>query len=614
MPDFSQNHDSAELPDFPNMTIVRKLGEGAFASVYEAVHHLLQKNVAVKVLKSVEPSFQGGRFQREARAMSSLQHPNIVRVYSCSLTPSAGALLVMEFIEGQSLEKYVQVQGKLSSSDSCNIAIQLSRALKYMHDMGIIHRDIKPGNIMMADENTPKLLDFGLAKLKSSGPEQKLTTTTQLMGTPAFMSPEQCAGKEANALSDQYSLACVLYFMLTGKTIFVGESQLSIMLAHLSQTVSLSRSLVPQGLRLVLSKALAKDPSQRYADCAAFEKALEISNSNSVAKTPVACLPVALALCLIAILALAFLIFTKQGNEIVISQIEEHCTRADAVKSLSGIVSTLLEIQQKDSATDLALLSVNMPVFRNWSLADKNKLLTNYISSFRASGMEDCGLDFNLMQLDLILTFMEKQTKLSSSDLDLEDSVCTDLAKKQHSRKDWLKISRVLDKFDRYMKHPDRFATNVLLLKYEAAKFLRSASEDSAIQTTTICLRLLEQAEARGKYDLVYKIAPQAIVLAAKHGLRENEALFHFLVGRVYLHQGNLEKARQELASIEPLLELGSLSSSSQRHLNGFRKSCGLGAAAQTYEPSNPSDPDDDNEHWVPSEVLKTLGGLPKER
>ncbi len=270
-----EKSDPAYSLNIANLTLRSTLGQGAHGTVYVAEHHILKKLVAVKVLhlQDGDDSNWSARFQREAQAMSRLNHPNIAKIFSYAVADDKQAVLVMELIEGTSLDDFIKANGVQSPELARRIFLTLLDAMGYAHDLGIIHRDLKPANIMIFNGEL-KILDFGVAKVGTNGgANQKLTATGQIIGTPAFMSPEQCRGQEADARSDIYSLACVLYFMLTGKTLFSGNDG-EILIAHASHSPIFSCDLSPD-LQKILEKALAKDPGQRFQSCRDFEKALE---------------------------------------------------------------------------------------------------------------------------------------------------------------------------------------------------------------------------------------------------------------------------------------------------------------------------------------------------
>jgi tRNA A-37 threonylcarbamoyl transferase component Bud32 len=251
----------------------RFLGEGAFGRVYEAYDPQLDRLVALKVAKPEQlhsqPRVQ--RFLREARAAANLRHPNIVAVFD-SGSADGHHFIASALIHGQSLETKLaglpEGQG-LDFRQSVEIVRKLAEALAYAHGKGVVHRDVKPANVMLDEGGEPLLMDFGLAARDED--EAKLTQEKAALGTPAYMAPEQSRG-QAEPASDQYSLGCALYELLTGQTPFSGPPEIQLVL-HQTEEPPAPRQLnprVPRDLETICRKCLEKESGQRYADCQAL--------------------------------------------------------------------------------------------------------------------------------------------------------------------------------------------------------------------------------------------------------------------------------------------------------------------------------------------------------
>jgi serine/threonine-protein kinase len=241
------------------------LGQGGMARVFKGDDRVLNRTVAVKVLS---PQFAGdeqfvARFRREAQAAAALNHPNIVSVYD---TGSQGDVhyIVMEYVEGRTLRDIIRAEGPLLPERAMEIAESVANALADAHEAGLVHRDIKPGNIMVTREGEVKVMDFGIARTTTG---DTLTQTASILGTASYLSPEQAQGESVDARSDIYSVGCVLYEMLTAGAPFTGDSPVAIAYKHVRENpVPPSRSNpdVSPALEAVVMKCMAKNPANRY--------------------------------------------------------------------------------------------------------------------------------------------------------------------------------------------------------------------------------------------------------------------------------------------------------------------------------------------------------------
>lgn len=247
--------------------IVKLIGEGGMANVYLAEDTILDRKVAVKVLRgdlSGDEKFVR-RFQREALSASSLSHPNIVEIYDVG-EDEGNFYIVMEYIEGKTLKQLIKKRGVLSISETMDIMLQLLDALAQAHDSYIIHRDIKPQNIMIKESGLVKITDFGIAMALNS---VELTQTNSVMGSVHYLPPEQASGKGSTIRSDIYSLGILMFEMLTGKMPFKGDSAVEIALKHMKEPLPSAMEInpvIPQSVENIIIKAAAKNPKNRYRD------------------------------------------------------------------------------------------------------------------------------------------------------------------------------------------------------------------------------------------------------------------------------------------------------------------------------------------------------------
>ncbi|MBK9144982.1 MAG: protein kinase [Candidatus Melainabacteria bacterium] len=277
--------DGEELPldpaSFPTERYkpLRLLGQGGTGSVYLCRDRLLIKNVAVKILDIRDPrTFVA--FQEEARATSRLNHPSIVRIVDFGITGDGAPFMVLEYVDGESLESVLARESRLAWEIACPLIAEVCDALSGAHRAGIYHRDIKPGNILIErgggkDKGSVRILDWGIAGVGKEGESYSQT----LAGTPAYMSPDQAAGRQFDARSEVYSLGCVLFECLAGRPPFEGNSALEVLSMHARDPVpDLSPCLEeapPPGLAEIIAKALAKDPEERFQSMSEFARALE---------------------------------------------------------------------------------------------------------------------------------------------------------------------------------------------------------------------------------------------------------------------------------------------------------------------------------------------------
>lgn len=266
--------------------LVEKLGQGGMAQVYKAYQPDLDRYVAIKVLHphlTGDPDF-AARFRREARAIAALEHPNIVRVYDFDTAEGLG-FLVMEYLEGENLKQRLYRLGcegkRMDLAQVTEIVSVLTDALDYAHRQGLVHRDVKPSNVLLTASGRPVLTDFGIARMVD------ITTITEsggTLGTPAYMSPEQGRGEPGDARSDIYALGAMLYQMCTGQLPFDADTPYAVILKHITAPLPLPRSVcpdLPEAVERVILKAMAKDPDDRFQTAGEMGRALQAAVAAS---------------------------------------------------------------------------------------------------------------------------------------------------------------------------------------------------------------------------------------------------------------------------------------------------------------------------------------------
>lgn len=262
------------------------IGRGGMAEVHVATDTRLGRTVAVKIMRAdfATDSIFLERFRREAHSVAQMNNPNIVNIYDSgeeAVTTETGEVehlpyLVMEYVKGQTLRDILKVNGALSQRDAEQVMMGVLNALEYSHRMGIIHRDIKPGNIMISEQGVVKVMDFGIARAIDDS-AATMTQSQGVVGTAQYLSPEQARGESVDMRSDLYSAGCVLYEMLTGRPPFTGDSAVAIAYQHVSEVATPPATLVPGLPRMwdsICAKAMAKDRQNRYATASEFKNDL----------------------------------------------------------------------------------------------------------------------------------------------------------------------------------------------------------------------------------------------------------------------------------------------------------------------------------------------------
>ena len=255
--------------------IIKMIGEGGMANVYLAYDTILERNVAVKVLRgdlATDEKFVR-RFQREALSASSLSHPNIVEVYDVG-EDNGVYYIVMEYIEGKHLKQLLKKRGKLTLEEVIDIMMQITDGMSAAHDSYIIHRDIKPQNIMILENGIVKITDFGIAMALNS---TQLTQTNSVMGSVHYLPPEQASGKGSTIQSDVYSMGILMYELLSGTLPYKGDNAVEIAIKHLKEPLPSIRKEcpdIPQSVENIIFKSTAKNPKNRYADARAMHEDL----------------------------------------------------------------------------------------------------------------------------------------------------------------------------------------------------------------------------------------------------------------------------------------------------------------------------------------------------
>lgn len=269
-------------------TVERPLGSGGMAEVFLAHDAVLERDVALKVLRS---QYRGDeefyeRFGREARSAASLSHPNIVQVYDRGETPDGTCYIAMEYVSGGTLKERLDERGPMEPGRALAVAAQVAEALWAAHERGMVHRDIKPQNILVTDMGHLKVTDFGIARAASAA---TISATNAVFGTAGYLSPEQALGEPATPRSDLYSLGIVLYEMLTGVVPFRADNPVAVCMKHVTEPLTPPRRLdptIPEAVDALVVKMLAKDPADRPASASELLDDLEAVRKGALPTAP----------------------------------------------------------------------------------------------------------------------------------------------------------------------------------------------------------------------------------------------------------------------------------------------------------------------------------------
>src|SRR5438270_1273413 len=276
--------------------VIEQVGRGGMATVFKAYQPALERYVAIKVLPEFlaeDPDFRE-RFRREAVAIAKLRHPGILSVFDHGEFEGQ-PYIVTEFVEGGTFQQQLAGQ-PISVQQTLEVLQPVAAAIDYAHERGVLHRDIKPSNILITKEGAPVLADFGLARMMTSN--ERLTRVDAVVGTPEYMAPEQCAGKDTGPAADRYSFGVVAYEALTGHVPYEAETPAAVMLAQIQSPLPDPRVVNPainENVERALLRMLSKDPELRFTSCSAFARALAATDTPMSGEPRVAAAPMAVA-------------------------------------------------------------------------------------------------------------------------------------------------------------------------------------------------------------------------------------------------------------------------------------------------------------------------------
>jgi tRNA A-37 threonylcarbamoyl transferase component Bud32 len=598
--------------------VEKALGTGAASTVYLAYDQLLNRQVAMKFLHNWTDHLGAGnalrRFEREAQFLSQLLHPNIIRVYHFGLLDNKEAFLVMEYAQGETLRELLDRKKRLSCAETADIALQVCAALQFAHSAQIVHRDLKPENIMVVENPTDtivKVLDFGLCKDLSGDAESPartsgstLTETGFVIGTTAYMSPEQGMGEPADCRSDIYSFGCIVFEMITGEPPFSAQTPAQVLLKHMSEAVPRILELSPASglpceLQDLIVKCTAKNRNSRYQSFEELtEDLLAVAKLNSAAifrpqagatrrRLNKKQLALSLVVSVLGLVILSALFAnTAEGKLFLAAQIQASLNADSASRMLLAVHKDLLACHNLAAARKLVESTISSHIYRNWPSSQKAELLESYIKSYRAAGQKDDAVSFSVRFLENTLDSVrheQARQKPPARELSALKNIAKELYYDNLTKRQWDQICHVCttraDAFEKsyksYMLWPSALRS---LAKAQSDPLL---SEDARVELSKYYQYAVDLAQISNTPELLFSISKAGLELAKKNEFLYDEHLIRSALCHYYLSKGQKEKARQELASIEHITRTLLLSPAETTNLNDLRLKCGVGKIVQ---------------------------------
>ena len=601
--------------------ILAELGSGANGTVFLAEETALSRKVAIKVLNIGAASVSRARFEREAKALNQLNHPNIIHVYRFAFLEE-NPFMVMELAEGISLRKLIDREKNLPCNLAVDIAIQVARALQAAHQHGIIHRDLKPENIVFDEQSkSVKVLDFGLCKHEMLSPNQQasLTETGLILGTVLYMSPEQCMGKELDVRTDIYSFACILYELITGTPPFTSENVARVGLMHISEPFPKLRELspasgLPEELEQFILKCCQKDKSSRYSS---FDEVMEslqsIKELNSKArfntreaKSPLIFRLVkritpkmygaAAAVLVLAMISLAsYLVLTDEGVELLAAEVQNSLTANDAIPLLTEGVHKLVRNKRNALASKVVEKSIHSKIFSKWPTLDKEGLLDAYIKEFLLIEDDEMVLNLRLQALEIAIDAARRNEKESKEQFAYATQISKELLKTDSNKaKQWKSILAVTQKligtYGVFRK--TGYLYEMVLLSEALLKLEKGFSYDGLHTLAEQCYFTGECAFEASNDELCKKYCDHAVRVGRKIEFLNVLARTHVTLGMLAVRLRDIDEAkRQRDLAIEASKTL-LLSTANTRRQQRLIESIKLGRpiTSSEFEQKHPSE------------------------
>lgn len=577
--------------------VERQLGAGAHGAVYLADDIQLQRPVALKLV-SIPVDESGelvARLQREARALNKFVNPHIVQVFRIGWRSDHEMYLAMEFVDGVSLRSLLDVK-PMSFHDAIAIALQIAEALYHAEKEGVTHRDVKPQNVLVGiDEDgrrVAKLADFGLCKLQEevADPEGRLTRTGIALGTPIYMSPEQCYGQQTDVRSDIYSFGCTLFEMLTGVPPFSGETPAALLMKHVSEQPPrlldvVKGSGMPPQLQDIYLRCLQKNPRERYQSFAQIIQALNeieapadgdaglgIQDTHRLKKylqrvgvSPRLKVAAGLLVCLVICTCVIVYVATGDQKGQVIALVAPMVAAEDPIPFMVRGVSMVYALNGADVARSAADATTSRLALKDWSGERRVALDAAYMRFFaehhateHAAAFAQAVIIYYVQKLDVDVD--DSRRNLSATELSQLSAALDIYLHNEIPREYWFGLNHVFDEWDGH-RHFLQFLSGQPELEMQmqevvALSVQRSGAADAGHHYRRGCTHYqcaIKLAAELNREEDVLRLAHDVISLRNPERTREYEYLSRLEVAGYYLAHNKLDRAREELAKCRNL-------------------------------------------------------------
>lgn len=595
----------------------RELGSGGNGTVYEAYDDQLGRKIAIKVLlnwnKVETNSYQ--RFEREAKVLNELVHPNIVRVYRFGRLDDGNPFLVMEFVEGETLRSLLERRKRLPCDELLAIALQICAALEFAHSRNIVHRDLKPENIVLnaGAGLTVKLLDFGLCKnIDPEARDRTLTATGFVLGSVNYMSPEQAMGRAADKEADIYSFGIILFELITGSVPFSDENPALVLMKQINNPTprfldEAPRSKLPVELQDLVLDCTSKNPEARPESFAAVRLALLAISKLNCKETyapalgttsPLQKLQKRISarsvLTLFALLSLSvaaiycFFFMTDSGRSLLTNYLITNLPAKDSFPELSKQLERLVDSGDAKAADELLNSIIKTGQFVSLPSLERERFLLAYRSALLRKGENARAFSVSLLILRIVFEsekdlrarvgddeHKQKTAKIDPAESEIAESLSLELLSKKLTKRQYSALAGVfISQYEAFNKFPGADLLNTSILR--AKSYLNregGQNNDARYETLRVYLDTASRA-APVDHELMRRIAHEGRDIAKRYGLSGMESKFLLMMGKRSLARGEMEWVKKYYDEVLPLSKILLMSGAEQADF--YRMELGL--------------------------------------